>query len=315
MYVMRGKSFYAIGHLVEDLQPRPHIAGAVSYSAMVAKRLGYSAHIVTKCSPNHLYINKLSNTGLHIHLLPIRSAKSNEEIISFKNDFDESGRRKQVVAGQQEPISLEDLKNFPKIPRDAIVLVAPVINEVEASLLPMFSNNFNLAVTPQGYFRKVLPNGAVKQTPWKYLDVLKHSEAVILSDEDIDFDQKGGINKYYLKKLTNKSKSLILTRGSLGSIVYENRGKGTYNIKPFQLESREEINLSGSGDVYAASYLICVQQGASMKDAAVFASFYTALKIADIEQGQYGLATVPTIDKINGFVRENKERVESFFKT
>src|SRR5262249_2329259 len=123
--------FVAIGHVVNDTVPKDHLGGAVAYSAVAARRLGYETHIITKCSPDHPYVTDLKEMGVQVHPLPTRL----DRITSFHNVYDQNDRRKQRVTDVQEPISLADFPSFPHtILNDATVLVAAVIGEVDLDL-------------------------------------------------------------------------------------------------------------------------------------------------------------------------------------
>jgi sugar/nucleoside kinase (ribokinase family) len=83
--------FVAVGHIVNDSDPRDHLGGGVSYSAIAAQRLGHEAHIITKCPPDHPYIAGLEHMGVRVHLLPTKL----DTITSFKNIYDQGGQRTQ----------------------------------------------------------------------------------------------------------------------------------------------------------------------------------------------------------------------------
>jgi sugar/nucleoside kinase (ribokinase family) len=75
------KRFVAIGHVVNDSAPEDHLGGGVAYSAVAARRLGYEAHVITKCPPDHRYVADLKQMGVDVHPLPTRR----DTITSFDN--------------------------------------------------------------------------------------------------------------------------------------------------------------------------------------------------------------------------------------
>jgi hypothetical protein len=155
--------FVAVGHIVNDIAPHDHLGGGVSYSAIAAQRLGHEAHIITKCPPDHPYIADLQHMGVRVHALPTKL----DTITSFENIYDQDGKRTQRVREVQEPITRADLPFFPQnLLKDATVLIAPVIHEVDMDLYPVLARSKMLAVAPQGYFRALNPDGKVTQERW-----------------------------------------------------------------------------------------------------------------------------------------------------
>src|SRR5579871_4112428 len=145
------RKFVTIGHIVNDTEPTDHLGGGVSYSAIAAARLGYEAHIITKCPANHPYIKQLESMGVRVHVLP----SSLQNITTFQNVYDAKGRRTQRLLAQQETIGISDFASFPKgILHDATILVAVVVSEVETALYPLLAAEGILSIAPQGYFRK-----------------------------------------------------------------------------------------------------------------------------------------------------------------
>src|SRR4051794_24184719 len=98
------KKFVAIGHITNDTEPTDHLGGSVAYLAVAAKRLGLEAHIITKSPPKHPYITQLKKLGITVHSLPSSLAT----ITTFKNSYDQNGRRIMLCLSQQEHIGEKD---------------------------------------------------------------------------------------------------------------------------------------------------------------------------------------------------------------
>src|SRR5260221_12786119 len=127
--------FYAIGHITNDLHPHPHVGGGVTYAAVVAKRLGLSTHIITKCPPDSPYIQELENLGITIHRLPVREKKFENLYTSFDNRYDEMGNRTQLCPDKQEDITGAGNPSFPDSPKGLHVLIEHDIVDIDRVLL------------------------------------------------------------------------------------------------------------------------------------------------------------------------------------
>jgi sugar/nucleoside kinase (ribokinase family) len=299
------KSFVAIGHVVNDTAPQDHLGGGVSYSAVAARRLGYEAHIITKCPPDHRYVADLKQMGVRVHPLPTRR----NTITSFGNTYDGSGRRKQLVAELQESISLSDLPSFPQeVLTDAIVLVAPVVGEVDVNLYPALARRKMLAVTPQGYFRKIDWDGTVVQQKWEgFEDALRHARVTVLSDEDVAIVSEKADE--VLETIGRVCPVVALTLGPMGVLIYE--GGKSIHVGAFPLGNDETNDLTGAGDTFATALITELARGIDSKAAAVSAAFFAGLKIA--AKGR-GVDTIPTLDDVERFKTANQQRVQSFLR-
>lgn len=305
-------NFFAIGHITNDLEPVPHLGGGVSYSSLAAKRLGFGPHIITKCLPNHPYIDELKNAGIEVSNLVVRDPQFETKITTFKNFYDEKGRRRQIVPQVQEKITIDDLKNFPNIPEGSIILIATVAAEVDEELFFELSHLGDLAITPQGYFRKIEPDGIVTQIKWEKVNALAHAKITVLSDEDITFDKEKGIDTEFLQKIKDNSKIVVLTQGEKGATVFEKDKEPIY-IKAFPLREDELKDFTGAGDTYASAFITRYQKINDLKDASIFAALCSALKIAGIEGG-IGLASIPRLETVQTFIENNRDRFNQFLK-
>lgn len=300
------KDFYAIGHISNDLNPYPHVGGGVTYSSVVATRLGFKAHIITKCAVDSPYIQELENMGITMHVLPVRDKKYLNKTTAFTNEYDEKGKRTQYCPEQQEHITKEDLVHFPEISSNATILIAPVVGEVESELFEVLSKKGNLSVIPQGYFREFATDGKVSQRPLTDASFFQHAQYTILSEEDLGFDD--GTFTAQLKEICP---TLIITHGGKGSSIYQ-QNKET-RIPAYRLDPSEVVDFTGAGDTYAASFLTQKADGKSDRDAGYFASFFAALKIAGLGGKEVGLPTIPTKEQIEQYMEAYNDRVSGYF--
>lgn len=312
--------YFIIGHITEDIitvegdadDPQQNLGGSVSYGATTADELGYEAHIITKCDPNHPYLQELERRGIIVHNLPARDAAKSGSITSFINTYNKNGHRTQTVDCIQEAITIEDLEEINNIISEgSIIHIAPVINEVDPQLFPSLAKVGFLAITPQGYFRERLTGGTVLKKNWKNITALAHTNLVILSTQDLMFS--GLFSRSTLTQLTGNASIFILTKQEKGSIIYR-RGKEVSIIKAFKLKAEEEKNFTGAGDTFAAAFIIHYQQFKDLHQAGVFASFYAALKIFGLENEKRGISTIPRLNTVKQFINQYPDRISSFLK-
>jgi len=302
------KDFYAIGHISNDLVPYPHVGGGVTYSCVVAQRLGFQAHIITKCDIDSPYIKELEAMGIRMHVLPVRNDENVHKTTAFTNEYDEKGKRTQYCPEQQEHITIEDLKNFPDFSLDSTILSAPVVGEVDPELFEILSQRGNLSVIPQGYFREFGSDGKVSQKPLSDPSFFRFAKYTILSEEDLGFD-----DGTFTSKLKEVCQTLIITHGEKGSTLYQQ--KEEIQIPAYRLNPDEIVDFTGAGDTYAASFLTQKAEGKSDKKAGYFASFFAAMKISGLGGKGQGLITVPTQQQIEKYSDENRARVSYFSKS
>jgi sugar/nucleoside kinase (ribokinase family) len=298
----------AVGHIVNDIAPRNHLGGGVSYSAIAAQRLGHEAHIITKCPPDHPYIGDLKHMGVRVHPLPTKL----DTITSFRNIYDKDGKRTQHVPEVQEPITRADLPFFPQdLLKDAAVLIAPVIHEVDMDLYPALAQSKMLAVAPQGYFRALNPDGKVTQKRWVGFEgSLRHARATIFSAEDIAIGSDT-VDEELLKAIVDECSLVALTRGPKGASIYR---EGTaFEFGVLSLQQDETNDLTGAGDTFAAALVTELARGTELRAAAVSATFFAALKIRGLGRGD-GIDAIPTLEEVRQFAETSPQRVQSFLE-
>lgn len=308
---MSVRKLVAIGHITRDDLPKTQIGGGVSYSAVTAQRLGLDAQIITKYPINHPFGTLLRKLGIKIHTIPVRNPAFLDSITSFKNTYDDGGNRQQSVSDVQEDITCEDFENFPVIEDDSIILMAPVISEVDFQLFSQFSGSQMLSVTLQGYFREINKDGKVvnkSKNIDKLLTVCQQAMIVIFSVEDLTFD--GEFDKKLFSAIKKVSPILVLTKGREGLTIFKD--KKTFNIKAFELYRNELIDFTGAGDSCATAFIWFYSKNYDLVSAGIFAALYSALKIKCIAGLNGGVENLPSLEQVTNFVRRNRKRVSSF---
>jgi len=166
-------NFYAIGHITCDLLPYSHVSGGTTNSAITAQHLGFQATIITKCPTKHPYIREIEKTGVKVYNLPIKNGYFKDKNTTFKNVYAKNDRRTQYLSETQETISVDDLTSFPKLQQDSVLLVSPVLKEVDTKMFSYLRKFGKLCVAAQGYYRTPLTSGKIKKTIWHTNQILK----------------------------------------------------------------------------------------------------------------------------------------------
>lgn len=297
------KKAVAIGHITNDISPEPHLGGGASYTAVTLARLGFRTTIITKCRINDPYVHQLRK----MNVKTITLSSEVNTITTFDNQYNEEGKRTQFVRDKQTPITRKDLNSLPDSVQDALILVAPVIGEVDMDTYPYLAiKNRMLAVIPQGYFRSISETGKVEQTPWAgFEEYLSHAKVTIFSDEDITID--GDFDNNLLTQIKSLSDITIVTRGERGATIFYNKGEDRFEIKAYKLLAGEAKDFTGAGDVFAATFLAHYMSHKDIQTAGVFACLFAAIKIK--AGNGIGLNSVPTYYQLR---QENPSRVQQF---
>ncbi len=306
------EEMYAVGQITEDLQPSSHVGGAVAYAGVAAVRLGMGAHIITKAPPEHAYLEALSAFGIDVERLSETGGKGMSGIPSFENYYDEAGYRHQVVRDIDNRIGIGDLPDFPDIPDGSIVLVAPVLDEVDPELFPAFAHDKYLAVLPQGYFRRVGEDGHVRQHPWQAVDSLQHAELVILSDEDLTFN--GSMDEALSEHIQELCPLVVITRGKAGLTVYR-RGAEPIDINAFYMRRGEKLSSTGAGDSCAAAFVWQYTRTHDVREAGAFGVLYAAFKLMGIGGSARGVEALPSLEQVQRFMDANPRRLAEFLRS
>ena len=149
-------------------------------------------------------------------------------------------------------------------------------DDFSLDVVKLLSGKGKLAVDAQGYLREVRGE-QVYPTDWKdkrealkYIDILKvnEHEAEVLTGFK-DFKQAA------LQLAEWGVKEVLLTLGSLGSIIY---AEGTFYKIP-AYPAKNVVDATGCGDTYSMGYLYMRNKGASYEEAGCFAAALSTIKL------------------------------------
>ncbi len=263
--------YLIVGHMTIDLTPNgPILGGTAAYAGLTASALGLDTYVVTAAGPG---MNLKPLSALTVSAIP------SEVSTVFENIYD-SGQRRQRVLSQAQHIASDS------IPRDwrtpGIVHLAPVAQEVDPLTIDGLSYSF-LGITPQGWMRDWDEEGNVGFLPWNdEASLLQSAEAIVLSMEDIGGDEN------LIADMAKLGRVLVLTDGPRGARVYW-RGQR----REFEAPNVEELDSTGSGDIFAACFFVRLQQTRDPWEAARFANFLAAASVT-----RSGLESVPKNEEI-----------------
>ncbi|MCS7206937.1 MAG: PfkB family carbohydrate kinase [Dehalococcoidia bacterium] len=259
---MPAPQFLAIGHAVRDRTPRRwRWGGAAVYAALTAARWGVSAALLTAGD------RAPSLRGVEVHCKP------GPLCTAFENRYQEGGTRRQRLLSRAPLLEPADL---PPSWRDAsLVLLAPVAQEVSPAFVDCFPKAV-IGAALQGWLRHwsgdgvIFPCALASDFPLARLDVL------IASQEDVE-------DPSVFPVWAQKVPLVVKTCGRDGAVLWV-RGQA-YSVP---VVPREEVDPTGAGDVFAATFLLRLWETGSAWEAVRWAAAAGALCV-----GRVGLAGVP----------------------
>jgi len=250
--------FVAVGHLTLDRfgeATRP--GGSALYAAVTAHRLGLSVGILTSHGDDF----PLDVIPSKIEVVSVPAADTTR----FEHRPDPGGRVSHVraVAG---PLTLDD------VPDDwrsaSLALLAPVVDEVDPMIATLFTDGA-VAAAAQGWLRQVQPDGLVVPRPWRSPERLLQSvQALFLSREDIRGQETEVVGWFQRLPIG------VLTADRDGALLFVNGER--YEVHP---RPAREVDPTGAGDVFAATFLIQYQQEGDPWQAAAAAACAGALAV------------------------------------
>lgn len=225
--------------------------------------------LITALAPSeYKAVEDLRAKGIQVEVLPSRKT------VYFENIYGENqDDRKQRVLAKADPFTVEELKDEEA---KFFHLGSLLSDDFSLDVVKLLSGKGKLAVDAQGYLREVRGE-QVYPTDWKdkrealkYIDILKvnEHEAKVLTGFK-DFKQAA------LQLAEWGVKEVLLTLGSLGSIIY---AEGTFYKIP-AYPAKNVVDATGCGDTYSMGYLYMRNKGASYEEAGCFAAALSTIKL------------------------------------
>ena len=233
---MAAPEFVAIGHVTLDRfgdEIRP--GGAALYAAITADRLGLTAGILTSHADD--FPLELIPPRIEVVSVPAAATTTFEYTTP-------TARRTMRVSGTARPLGAAD------VPEDwqgaPLVLLAPVLGEVDPDGIASAFTNPTVAAAAQGWLRSLGPGGAVEPSSWTPPEALLGGlQAIFLSTEDVADRPSAAVDWFQRVPFG------VLTAGRVGALLYVNGER--YEVRPRPAVERDP---TGAGDVFAATFLI-----------------------------------------------------------
>lgn len=241
-----------MGHVTRDRRPEGEVlGGTVSYAALAARKLGWEAGVLTSAGPDFDPALELPDLPLFLRRSPATTR--------FVNEYDAEGVRRQRVQARADDLDLEPL---PAAWRDTeALLLGPVAGEIRGPLATVLEAGCVGAVA-QGYVRQIDEDGLVSARPWPQPERdLLGVHVLFLSEHDLPEADEGA------RELLRFVPIVALTRGWRG-LTLLTRG-GVHDVPGLP---RAEVDATGAGDVFAASFLVRYQESDDPLEAAAFAT-------------------------------------------
>jgi 1D-myo-inositol 3-kinase len=259
--------FVAVGHVTLDHfgdVVRP--GGAALYAAIAAQRLGLSAAILTSHGPDfplEAVPSQIEVVGLEA---PVTTAFEHREV---------KGTRVLRALGAARPLTIEAL---PADWRPApLVLLAPVLHEVDPALAAAFPDAA-VGAELQGWLRATGDEGVIGGAAWASPEAtLARLQAIFVSRHDVS-GQEAQVTAW-----VQRVPLAVVTAGAAGAILYVNGDR--YEVRP---RRTREVDPTGAGDVFAATFLIDYDRHGDPWEAAEAATCAAALSVEGV-----GWSTVP----------------------
>jgi sugar/nucleoside kinase (ribokinase family) len=289
--------FLSIGHITHDRAPEGFLlGGTVTYASATAKQLGRSPAILTAGSLAGLAYSPAPGgpagavrlDGGELDGVIVKAAPS-PATTTFANIYS-GGHRTQIIEAIAAPILPEHLPaEWAGAP---IVLLGPLVQELSPAWAEMFPDSL-LGVTPQGWMRAWDEAGHVRPTRWENAGpILRRADAVILSREDVGGDEA------YIADLAQQTQLLVVTDGYHGATVYRGDQSDYVPARP-----TEEVDPTGAGDVFAASFMIGLAETGDPLAATRFAHIVASMSIEAT-----GLASIPPRSRVDAWLTHQAHR-------
>jgi len=255
---MPAPEFIAIGHVTLDRfgdEVRP--GGSALYAAITADRLGLRAGILT----SHADDFPLDLVPPRIEVVSVPAPATT--VFEHERVGDDRAQRVTSVAGALSEADVPDDW------RDAdLVLLAPVVNEVDPRLAGVFGDAA-VAAGAQGWLRGVGSDGVVGSVRWDAAkQTLRTLQALFLSTADV-LGQESAMTEW-----VQRVPIAVVTAGRRGALLYVNGDR--YEVRP---RRAIEADPTGAGDVFAATFLARYRRNADPWEAAEAATCAASLSV------------------------------------
>lgn len=275
--------FLVIGHVTRDIPSADPAAteyilgGTVSFAAVTAAHLGRHPTVLTRAGVD-VNLSELRSVG-GLCVLP------SQRTTTFANLYTPTGRIQYcytpapIIAAADVPDNLR---------RPKVVLLGPLVGEIEPDLIHIFPEGTIVAAVPQGWMRRWDADGRVHPAPWTTAEeFLPHLDALILSIEDVDGDLS------VIQEYCTHVPLLVMTQYREGSTVYQRQPDGSVLVTQVPPRPANEVDPTGAGDIFATAFLLRLQETGDPLGAARYANVTASFGV----EGP-GISAIPSHDAV-----------------
>ncbi len=264
--------YLVVGHLTLDQTASgPVLGGTAAYAGLTARAHGLRTAVVTSAADD------IDLSALH----EIRLARlPSESTTTFLNLYGGPSRQQVLLA---RAFDLEPALVPSGWRSTPVVHLAPVAAEVPPVLVGHFPESDLIGITPQGWMRSWDGTGRVRFSSWATAgQAIGQADAVVVSLEDLAGDEAE------VESLAAACRLLVVTEAALGARVYWNG-----DVRRLAAPPADQVDPTGAGDIFAASFFIRLHQTQDPWEAARYANVLAALSVA-----RRGIAGVPSTSEV-----------------
>lgn len=270
------KDICCIGHITLDKNVTPkqtvYMPGGTSfYFSHAIKNLKNSSNyklVTSLAKTEYKSVEDLRAEGIDVQVFP------SKKTLFFENIYGENpNERKQKVLAKADPFNVDNLKE-----EDAKFFHLGTLTSEDFSLdvIKMLSKKGILSVDAQGYLREIKDEKVIAVDWVNKIEALKYIDILKVNEYEAEIITGYSDYKKAAKQLADWGvKEVLLTLGSLGSIIYADNVY--YKIPAYP--PKEVVDATGCGDTYMTGYLYMRNQGASFQEAGCFAAAISTAKL------------------------------------
>jgi sugar/nucleoside kinase (ribokinase family) len=266
--------FLAIGVLTYDVTPEPgnphgrvRPGGAATFSALCAQALGLNVAVVASVAADYPVETVLP--GIQVSIV------ESGFTTFFQNVYSRDGDRTQVLGARSSSITRSDIPDaWLEAP---IVFLGPLVREVPPDAVSWFPQAA-VGVAVQGWLRRWDDYGRVTEETGPNPDMANGYRLLAGSTTEFHESDPGEMAAWM-----GSTHVLGVTDGANGSRIYA--GGAPAHVPGY---AANELDPTGAGDIWAASCLVRLAEGADPVEAARFANAAASLSVE-----REGLSGVP----------------------
>ncbi len=272
--------YLVIGHVTHDLRPDGTgytMGGTATYAGLVAAALGRRVGILT-------------SAGDDFDPAPFAAPPFGERMTvqccrgphttTFENRYTPEGRL-QLLHRTAMPLTPDMIP--PEWRSVPLVHIGPVAGECAPEWVSFFAGRAFVGLTPQGWMRQRDAADRVVPRPWLEAEaLLPLASAVVLSLEDLRGDRA------LAERWAHLTRYLVVTDGYMGGTLY-------CDGRPYLFPALRvpELDPTGAGDIFAATFFCALAEGTDPRLAA-----HLAACIASRSIGRVGWDSIPTAEDL-----------------